>query len=78
MFIAIQRYLQANRKLTDTALLVNTIHLIIFCMKLEKKETKKFVLEDFELNLSSSQINKTKIDGFKIDRSIEKKNLEQV
>jgi hypothetical protein len=45
-------------------------------MKLEKKETKKFVLEDFELNLSSSQINKTKIDGFKIDRSIEKKNLE--
>ena len=43
-------------------------------MKLEKKETKKFVLEDFELYLSSSQINKTKIDGFKIDRSIEKKS----
>jgi len=42
-----------------------------------KKETKKFVLEDFELNLSSSQINKTKIDGFKIDRSIEKKNSKQ-
>ena len=40
----------------------------------KKKETKKFVLEDFELYLSSSQINKTKIDGFKIDRSIEKKS----